>query len=237
MRVDQLRGYGAAFSEAEAAWPADVKQRMRKRGNAVIMANLGPLQKIRFALAFLRARRRARRLDLSDLHAKGMTDEVFLDQQLEYIAAFAALEGLLGVGRAVEIMQAVMDETAREPLLLCLPKPDNVRRVGDDPLAVFRDYLRVVPESAARAGCNTIVVAEDDARAFQFNVTWCVWLELATRMGVSDACRPNCYADDLVFPDYFAALGIAYRRTQTLACGGTCCDFRFERPEGAPADP
>ena len=32
-----------------------------------------------------------------------------------------------------------------------------------------------------------------------------------------------------VFRDYFKDLGIEYKRTQTLACGGTCCDFRFER--------
>lgn len=234
MNVRDLRHYGAAFSDAESAWPDDVKRRMRKRGNAVVMRNLGPLQKLRFAVAFFRARRRSRKLDLEDLRAKGMTNEAFLDQQLEYVSAFAGLAEVLGTERAVEVMKQVMDETAREPLLLCLPEPEKVRLIGDDALAVMSEYLECVPESAEKAGCNTIRISENSADAFQFDVSWCVWLELAERMGVPDACRPNCYADDLVFPGYFAALGIDYKRTNTLACGGSCCDFRFERSGVAP---
>ena len=72
--------------------------------------------------------------------------------------------------------------------------------------------------------------------AFQFDVSWCVWLELARLMDVPEACIPNCYADDLVFPEYFAQFGIRYRRTGTLAMGSSCCDFHFER-EGVPESP
>jgi len=167
MQVSDLRNYGAAFSDAEGNWPHDVKQRMRTRGRAVVMSHLGPRQKLQFLFAFLGAKRRAQKLDLSDLRAKGMTNEDFLAQQLEYLAAFSALARVLDTDRAVEVMKAVMDATAHEPLLLCLPEPEAVRRVGSDALEVFRDY--------------------------------------------------------------FKQLGIEYKRSQTLACGGTCCDFRFER--------
>jgi hypothetical protein len=34
---------------------------------------------------------------------------------------------------------------------------------------------------------------------------------------------------DIAFPEYFAALGIRYRRTGTPALGQRCCDFRLER--------
>ena len=228
-KVSELRNYGAAFSDAEGAWSPDVKRRMRTRGRKAMMAPLRPLERLRFAIAFVAARRRARKIDLADLRAKGMTNEAFLAQQLEYLAAFAALARTVGSERAVEVMKHVMDESAREPLLECLPEPDDVRRAGDDPLTVMREYLRVAPMAAQRAGCNAMRIAEDSEDAFQFDVTWCIWLELARRMGVPEACIPNCYADDLVFPEYFAALGIRYRRTETLACGGTRCDFRFER--------
>jgi hypothetical protein len=83
--------------------------------------------------------------------------------------------------------------------------------------------------ASVAGGCNQMAVEDDGNDAFQMNVTWCVWLELAERMGIPDGCKPNCYADDLVFPEYFGDLGIDYSRTQTLACGGDCCDFRFER--------
>ncbi len=229
MQVSELRNFGVAFSDSESLWPDEVKRRMRKQGNAVIMASLGPLQKIRFGLAFFAARRKARKLDLSDLRARGMTNDVFLDQQLEYVAAFCALAHIHGTERAVEVMKEVMDATAHEPLLLCLPEPRDVRKVDSDSMSVFREYFRTAPESADQAGCNVIEIAEDTADAIQFDVKWCIWFELAKRMGVPDACRPNCYADDLVFPEYFKQLGIKYERSQTLACGGSCCDFRFAR--------
>jgi hypothetical protein len=231
MDVTELRHYGAAFSEAESAWPPDVIQRMRVKAKAVLMVHLGPWQKVRLLFAFFWAQRSARALDLTDLRERGMTNDRFLDQQLEYLAMFSALAGILGTERAVEVMEKVMDETAREPLLLCLPDPANVGRVGSDPLKVFRDYLRVAPSAAARAGCHALEISEDSADAFQFDVRWCVWLELAERMGVPEGCLPNCYSDDLVFPEYFEQFGITYRRTQTLAGGGSCCDFRFERKE------
>ncbi len=61
MQVSELRNFGVAFSDSESLWPDEVKRRMRKQGNAVIMASLGPLQKIRFGLAFFAARRKARK--------------------------------------------------------------------------------------------------------------------------------------------------------------------------------
>ena len=226
--VSALRNYGLAFSDAESTWPDSLKDQMRRDGRAVVLRNLNTWQKLRFGIEFGRARVRARRMDLSHIRARGMNNERFLALQLEYLAMFAALVRVVGSARAVAVVQQVMDETAREALLLCLPEPEAVRTVGD-PFDVFRAYFRPGPEAACAAGCGEMVIAEDDRDAFQFDIRWCVWLELARAMGVPEACLPNCYSDDLVFPDYFAALGIRYERTGTLAGGARCCDFRFER--------
>ena len=229
MNKTELRNYGAAFSEAEGAWPDEVKEQMFEQGKAVIMGHLSGWQKVRLIWHLLLARRRAAKLDLSDLRESGMTDEAFLDQQLEYLAMFSALTEIFDGERAVSIMEEVMDKTAREPMLLCLPEADNVRELDESPHDVFRDYIGAMAEASVAAGCNQMDVVDDGDDAFQMNVTWCVWLELAERMGIPEGCIPNCYADDLVFPEYFEQLGIEYSRTQTLACGGDCCDFRFER--------
>lgn len=234
--VSHLRNYGVAFSEAEGAWPLDVKLRMQREGKAVVMRHLGPVQKARFFWHFLAARRRAADLDLSDLRDRGMTNGEFLHQQLEYLAVFAALARVLGSDPAVEVMKAVMDETAREPLLLALPEADGLAATGDA-FAAWRAYVRPCPAAARAAGCQDLVIVEDGPDAVQFDVRWCVWLELARRMGVPEGCLPNCYSDDLVFPGFFAALGIRYRRTGTLAQGAPCCDFRFEREPGTPRAP
>lgn len=228
MQVHELRSYGLAFSDAESRWPPELVRKMAREGKAVLFGALGFWEKVRFGLAFLTARRRAARLDLSDLRARGMTNEVFLAQQLEYLAMFAALSRVVGTERAVEIGKAIMERTAHEPMLLCLPEAEQVRQVGE-PIAVFREYFRAGPQVNRAAGCHELTAIEDRDDAAGFDVTWCVWLELARRMGVPAACIPNCYADDLVFPDYFRSLGLRYRRTGTLALGAARCDFRLER--------
>jgi len=233
MKVSDLRGYNVAFSDAEAAWSPEVKKTLNRKGKAVVMRHLSFAQKCRFVFAFMRAKTQARRLDLSAVRARGLNNEAFIAQQIEYVSLFKALVAVLDRDRAVAICKEIMDETA-EALLLCLPEVDAVRSLGD-PMEVFRDYLRVFPDAAHRGGCHGMTIAEDQANAFQFNVEWCVWLELAKALGEPDACIPNCYADDLVFPDYFESLGIQYKRTKTLACGGNCCDFRFERASGVEA--
>jgi hypothetical protein len=228
MDVTRLRNYGVSFSDAEGAWSDEVKATMRTKGKAVVMRNLGAWDKLRFAFLFLGARRRAARLDLTPFRDRGLDNEPFYRQQLEYLAMFSALAQLKGSDGAIAIMKQVMDEAAREPMLLCLPETSEMLATGDA-MAAMREYLRPTPEAAAKAGCQDIAIAEDGEDAFQFDVTWCVWLELARSMGIPEACLPNCYADDLVFPEYFAALGIGYSRTETLASGCDRCNFRFER--------
>jgi hypothetical protein len=228
MKVSELRFYGRPFTEAEGSWPDDVRRRMKRRSQAVVRRRLGLTRMLSFGWRFLRASRLMRSLDLSPLRARGLSDARFISTQLEYLAFFTALKALVGAEQAVDIAREVMQQASYEPMWLCMPEQEHVRLIGD-PFAVMAEYMRAMPDAARLGGSHQLDITEDSADAFQFDVTWCVWLELARLAGVPEACIPNCYADDLVFPDYFEGLGMRYQRTQTLACGGSCCDFRFER--------
>lgn len=230
--VSDLRFYAQPFTDAEGSWPDDVRKRMKRRSQQAVMRHLGVFGMMRFAYHFARAHRRTKQLDLSALRARGLNNQRFIDTQLEYLAFFIALKHIVGADRAVEITKDVMDASSHEPMRLCLPEPDNVRALGD-PFRVMAQYMAAMPEAGAKGGSHEMAVVEDSDDAFQFNVSWCVWLELARAADVPEACIPNCHADELVFPDYFDDLDITYKRTQTLACGGTCCDFRFERKPNA----
>ena len=235
MNVSDLRFYAQPFSDAESSWPDDVRRVMRRRSKRVVRRRLGLLRMVPFAFRYMRARRRTRQIDLAPFRQRGLNNQLFIDTQLNFLAFFIALQEMLGTDEAVDLCREVMEEAAYEPMLLCLPKQDNVRAVGQ-PFEVMSEFLRAFPEASARGGSHLMHIVEDSDEAFQFDVSWCVWLELARAAGVPEACMANCHADDLVFPDYFNDLGIRYRRTQTLACGGTCCDFRFERMSHTAGD-
>jgi len=60
MEVRGLRGHGVAFSDAESRRPRELQEDVRRRGRAIVWGHLGSWEKVRFAAAFLLARRRAR---------------------------------------------------------------------------------------------------------------------------------------------------------------------------------
>ena len=231
MDVTKLRGYGIAGSDVEASWSPVFKAKLKKASQKVIMKHLNFKQKFQVLYWFAKEKKRSAALNLSDIRAKGMKNEIFIKQQLEYLSLFSALKIVVGVDSALKIMYAVMDATAAEALLLSLPEVEEIRKLGE-PYEVFRDYFAVLPESAIKAGCHQGVISDLKQNSCQFDIHYCVWFELAKKMNVSEACIPNCYADDLAYPKYFESLGIKYTRSGTLAKGSTCCDLRFEKMEG-----
>ncbi|MFA6977733.1 MAG: L-2-amino-thiazoline-4-carboxylic acid hydrolase [Ignavibacteriaceae bacterium] len=231
MDVTNLRGYGIAGSDAEANWSQAFKAKLKKTSQKVVMKHLNLKQKFQVLYWFAKEKKRSAALDLSDIRAKGMKNDIFIKQQLEYLSIFSTLKIVVGLDSALNIMYAVMDATAEEALLLSLPEVEAIRNMGE-PFEVLRSYSAVFPETAKKAGCHEGVITEEKQNSFQFDIHYCVWLELAKKMNVPEACIPNCYADDLAYPKYFESLGIKYTRTGTLAKGNACCDLRFEKMEG-----
>ncbi len=72
-------------------------------------------------------------------------------------------------------------------------------------------------------------ILEDSDKAIAVNVTYCAFCEIPRLCGIVEACDPGCYSDEVFFPGYLEPLGMRFVRTKTLARGGDCCDFRWER--------
>ncbi len=227
MKIEEMKGYGVAMSDFEGSWDPTFKAKLKKTSQRIIFKQISFYQRFQLLYWFLIAKRMAAKLDLSDIRSMGMTNRAFIDQQLEYLSMFWALVKVLNMSRALEIMYRVMDATAEEALLQSSPQKEEIESFGDS-LEFFRRYFAILPEVSLKAGCHKMVISENSANCFQFDVHWCVWYELAKKMNIPEACMPNCYADDLAYPEYFRKFGIKYSRSGTLAKGGPCCDFKFE---------
>jgi hypothetical protein len=228
MDIKELKGYGLAVSDLEGNWSPEFKARIKKKSQKIILNHLSFAQKIKLIYYFLKEKQRASRLDLSDLHTKGMTNASFIQQQLEYLAMFSALSKTLDTKSALAIMFEVMEATAGEAMRQNTPTLEEIKSCGDT-METFRKYFEPLPEASCKAGCHKLVVTENTARVFQLDITYCVWLELARKMSIPEACLPNCYADDFAYPEYYNQLGIKYSRKGTLAQGCKSCDLRFEK--------
>lgn len=230
MKIQDLKNYGKALSDSESSISPELMKKATRISKGIVTKHLGFWQLFRFLFLFLKEKRRMARVDLSEIREKGMINEKFIGTQIEMVALFSALAQIKGKGEAIKIMREVMDGTAPEMLGACFPSPEDLKTFPD-PFGAFQEYSLALPEAAQKAGCNTIEIAENSKDALQLDMTSCAWCEIATKLGYQEACQPNCYADEVFFPEYLKPLGIRYKRTGTLAEGDSRCQFRFERRE------
>jgi hypothetical protein len=228
MKVDELKSYGLAISDLEGNWSPEFRKKITKTSKKIIMSNLSFFQKFKLLRFYKIEKKRSTKIDLSEIRAKGLTNEIFINQQLEYLAMFSALSKVLDTKKALEIINKVMDATAGEAMLQNTPTIDEIKSFGNN-FDTFKKYFAPLPEASKKAGCHDLKIVENTENVFKIEITYCAWLELAKKMNIPEACLPNCYADDYSYPEYYEKLGIKYSRKGTLAKGYKCCDLCFEK--------
>jgi hypothetical protein len=228
MEIEKTKGYGIALSDLEGNWDETFKAKLEEKSQKIIFGHLSIIEKIKLFYWFYIEKKRSKSIDLSDIKSKGMVNTSFVEQQLIYLSMFSALLKATNKERSLKIMYEVMEVTAVEAFSQSSPEHEVIQEYGDS-FEFFKRYMRPLPQACKAAGCLEMKMTENSSEKFQYDITWCVWLELAKKMNVPEACLPNCHADDYAYPDYFKSYNIKYSRTGTLAQGDKCCDLRFER--------
>lgn len=97
-------------------------------------------------------------------------------------------------------------------------KQYNVGLLGDDPLYPIDEFV-------------------DNGDHFRFRVQSCIQYNLATAFGADELGESGCDHDCFSYPLIEDRVNAVFRRPQTLAKGGTCCDFNFYRKGTEPKGP
>lgn len=167
-------------------------------------------------------------VDLSGVREKGLTDEKFIKAQVEFAALFSAMSKVVGGERALDVLHEMIEATVRQLFDSLFAGMEDFQQF-DDPWHAYSEYMLATARADEQDGAHVFEIVENSDDAFQINCTYCAWYEIAKALGVEESCQANCYGDDVVFPEWLKPYGITYIRTNTLARGGACCDFRFER--------
>ncbi len=133
------------------------------------------------------------------------------------------LRGSLGLDQdaRVEILRDVVGRSGSRFLAWTLPPIDRARWEGltdDERRDLAAGLMKEFFNMEAR-----IVETSKDALAFE--VDRCLFVSLCHELDRPYLAPLFCEADSVRFDD--PAVPIALARSQTLARGGTCCDFRF----------
>lgn len=228
MKAEELRNYGKPYSETIAENSRELKRLFNKEGAKVVRQHLGILGSLRLMLLARREKKRLTGVDLAPVRQKGLTSDFFIRYIMENTALFSALREITGKEKAIAISHDITDKIAWPMNQLLYPPIDQYRQMADPVQACF-DYMRALMVAEKKAGLHEYEVVEDSNKATAINITYCAFSEIPRLCGIVEACESACYGDEVFFPSYLEPLGIRFVRTKTLARGGDCCDYRFER--------
>ena len=225
--VAGMRNFGLSFAQTEPRGRAKV--RIMVRALACMRREIGLVDVLR---VLARSRRLERGIDrgvVSAIRDQGLRDERFLSTRLEETALVAAMVEILGLERAREAYQQILEAVADDVMLALIPTAEELQAF-DDPFAAFHAYLAGVLRANASAAIHLTEVREDTTDVFAYDVTYCVYERVAAAFGDPALCDiSSCAGDDVSFPRLCGQIGARFRRRSTLAAGAACCDFRFER--------
>jgi hypothetical protein len=223
MEIKNLKNFGKSLSDISTSMSKDQRKEISAISFKIIRNHLGLFNLIRFTISTIIETRRMSGIDLKNIRQKGLVNEIFIKSQIRFAAMYSAMSKTVGKERALE-----MNEVTSITFPSISPTPEDFKRSGD-PWEAWKQYFLAMAEADKNAGCHVYELFENTDNTFQMNCIYCAWFEIPKLLGVKEACLPSCYADDVYLPDALRMIGIEFKRTSTMARGGDCCDFRFER--------
>ena len=227
-KVEDLKNYGKPLSDVNLS--SEGKKHAKRITSTVVAElrrELGLIGIIRLMLKSRRETNRGKAQDWSSLNERGMTDRRFLNVLITQTAAGKALADIAGKDNASNILRRSFDQAVDVTAPL-YPSPEDFKSCGDG-FGAFRKYMKQEFLAHVNACLQELDIAEDSPRAFAVNVRYCVWYEVAKKLGDPSLCYyESCYWDEVYFPKALAELGGRFKRTGSLATGAPVCDFRFE---------
>jgi hypothetical protein len=233
MRVEDLKNYGKGLMDSIP--DSEGLRRIAQTSNVMdeeLQRELGleGFRQLKSRIDEAVARMKAH--DWSAIRERGLTSQRFLDGVIHRIAVMKALADMVGMERATAIQCRLLDETIFEMMSPIWPSVEDYEACGDF-FEAFKEYGKVSMEANVRAGLHEIDIVEDSSTLLAFNVTSCVWHEVARAFGDPYLCYPStCYGDEVTIPRVLGQVGYRFKRSGTMAQGAPACDFRYEPADG-----
>ncbi len=145
-------------------------------------------------------------------------------------AMFCALAKVTDNSKAMDIMKEITNATAYTSAMTELPKPKEFAACGDG-FTAFKEYILEMFRVSKKAGIHDYVIHENTEDCLEFDITYCAIYEYMKKIAPKEACKANCYGDDILFPQLCSQIGTTFKRKGNMANGFKCCNTRYERIE------
>ena len=137
------------------------------------------------------------------------------------ILLYDLLTELIGRDEALELLTEIVSEGGVLKLRESVPRLERARfdtMAPDEQKRFLKDIMGQFPNAE-------VGEVELTKSTFRYEITGCKFVDLTRRAGRPELAPLFCSGDGVYFDRHLPE--VAFERTQTLAEGGTCCDFRF----------
>lgn len=227
MEIAQLKNYGRGV--AEIVTDQQATSRLQSAVMSEAPKELGFMATAKLAMRLPGEVGRVRGQDWSALTARGINNRLFLDRAIESMVAVRSASQLVGIKAAAGIYLRIWDKIGVELAENVFPKAAEFQACND-PSDSFKQYVKAFNTANVSSGISEIAVVEDSGSALAWNVKYCAWHDVASRLGDPYLCYPStCYAEEVLLPFIGLQVGWRFSREGTLATGAPACTFCFER--------
>jgi len=232
MKIENLKNYGVEmnlmFQKIPQYHPMVVKE-AKGIAAAIIRRELGLPRMIVMLFYLKREKKRINEISFpANQFMSEETAEMLVDSFSAKAAMFCALAKITDNKRAMEIMKEITNATAYPSAMTELPEPEDFLACGDG-FTAFKEYILEMFQVSRQAGIHEYVIHENTEDCLEFDITYCAIYEYMKKIAPKEACRANCYGDDILFPKLCPQLGACFKRKGNMAEGYSCCNTRFER--------
>ncbi len=147
---------------------------------------------------------------------------------------FIVLSEKLGDGRKAynEVIKPFMADLA-EISMPALYEVDQLEKM-DDPFEAFKEYNFGMLGNDPLYPIDEFV---DNGDHFRFKIQKCIQNDISKAFEIDEMAEVGCDHDCFAYPLIEDRVHAVFRRPETLAKGGSCCDFNFYRKGTEPKGP
>lgn len=148
-----------------------------------------------------------------------------------FLGLFIVVSNKLGSRR--KAYDGFIKPLVRDLAVISMPALYEVNKLEkmEDPFLAFKEYNVGLLSNDPLYPIDEFI---DNGDHFCFRVQSCIQYNLAKAFGVDELGKVGCDHDCFSYPLIEDRVNAVFRRSETLAKGGTCCDFNFYRKGTEP---
>jgi dihydroflavonol-4-reductase len=177
IKPEELKNYGKSFIDMTREIPAHVRNETMQISYQILQKYLSPENLETLTPLIEKERERMMKQNLSSIREKGLSDETYINQQIEWAGTYSALSKIVKKGTLNKIYKELMETAGVKIFSNFFPSTQDLKAC-EDPFDAFREWYMATMNSEEKAGGHTFKYIENTPEILRVECTYCARNEI-----------------------------------------------------------